>query len=116
MIHLDDQRLYSKRYIAFVKAHREAFEAAYLAPSPQTTRNELERLSREYATLPPRHICTCWCSYLRERTTGNVCVDCRKRRANAVQHDIAVEIGRSSPVNAPMPLVTMLDLEAGYAA
>lgn len=111
----DDQRIYPHHYVRFVRTHWEEFQTAYLAPTPASCRSLLERLRREYVTLPPRHICTCFCSYLRERTTGNVCVECRKRRANAVNHDIAVEIGRSQPVNAPIPLVVCLDVEAGYA-
>ena len=107
---------YSKHFIRFVRAHREEYETAYLAPTPVSSRAQLERLRREFVNLPPRHVCTCWCSYLRERTTGKVCVICAQRRRHE-PHDAALaEIGRTSPVHPPLPLVIMLDLEAGYAA
>jgi len=111
-----DQRIYSRRYIRFVTYHLEEFTTIYLAPTPSTTRALQERLSREFATLPPRHICTCSCSYLRELATGNVCAECQTRRKNAVKQDIAIEIGRGALIHAPCPLVLLLDLHAGYAA
>ena len=111
-----DQRLYSHRYIRFVRYHLVEFTTIYLAPTPSSTRALSERLGREYATLPPRHICTCSCSYLRELATGNVCAECQLRRRNAIKQDVAIEIGRGALIHAPCPLVLMLDLEAGYAA
>lgn len=110
------QHAYSKRYVAFVRQHLEEFRTAYLAPTPSSSKALLERLRREYVSLPARHICTCWCSYLRERQTGNCCSVCAQRRRTAVKDDLANEMGRSSPVHAPAPLTLMLDVEAGYAA
>lgn len=111
-----DNSTYSRRFIAFVRIHLIEYETAYLAPTPSSSRANLERLRREYMTLPPRHICTCYCSFLHEQRTGNVCQECQRRRKLAVKQDIAIEIGRTSPVNAPLPLVLMLDYAAGYAA
>lgn len=107
---------YSPRYLRFVRYHLEEFTTIYLAPTPASTRALQERLSREYATLIAGHICTCWCSLLRERQTGNVCGECQRRRHLVLKQDVALEIGRRSPVHAPAPLTLLLDLNAGYAA
>ena len=107
---------YSRRFLAFVRYHLAEYETIYLAPSPSTTRALQERLHREYQTLPPRHICTCWCSYLKEQRTGNVCPECQRTRHLAVKQDVALEIGRGALVHAPTPLVLLLDLHAGFAA
>lgn len=108
-----DHRTYSKRYVAFVRAHWEAFQAAYLDGNAQASRPEMERLSREYRTLPPRHVCSCWCPS--ERRGGPPCVECKRLRSSSVRQDVAVEIGRTAMVHPPTPLVTCLDLESGYA-
>lgn len=105
-----DLSTYSPRRVRFVLAHREAYEAAYLNPNRAAASNEIERLEREYHTLPPRHVCTCWCSFLRERQTGNVCTECARRRANSVRQDVGVVIGRTTHVHPPMPSAAMLDL------
>ena len=109
-----EHRGYRPGYVRFVRAHQEAFEAAYLDGNGQAARNELERLRREFETLPPLHDCTCWCP--NERRGWPACVECRRIRDRVQYRDIAVEIGRTSPVEAPMPMVTMLDVEGGYAA
>lgn len=106
---------YSARRVKFILAHREAYESAYLNPNRAAASNEMERLEREYATLPPRHTCTCWCSFAREQKTGNVCSECQRRRRNAVLLDVAVEIGRTTRVNPPMPSPMYLDLERALA-
>lgn len=100
---------YSPRFIAFVRhpLHAEAYLAAYYDQSG-SSRNELERLSREYQTLPPRHVCSCRCP--NEERGWIACSECKRLRAAAVNQPSAVEIGRSSPVEAPMPLVLELDL------
>jgi hypothetical protein len=113
---LFEQHAYSHRYIRFVKYHLEEFTTIYLAPTPASSRALQERLSREYATLIAGHICTCWCSLLRERQTGNVCGECQRRRHLAVKQDVAIEIGRGALIHAPCPLVLLLDLHSGYAA
>lgn len=107
---------YSRRYIRFVQAHYEAFEAAYLAPSPQTARNELARLNREYQTLPPRHICTCARMNYRTGITEYHCLECRRASESLSRWDQPAEFGRSGVPGSRTPLVVMLDMEAGYAA
>lgn len=97
--------VYSKRYVRFVQAHHEAYEAAYLDGNPQTARNELERLEREFRTLPPRHECSCY---------GHHCMECAKIQRNRVDAPTRVEIGRTHMVNPPTPMVTMLDIAGGY--
>lgn len=111
----DQQQLtYSPRWIRFVRVawHTEAYWAAYLDQS-QSSRNELERLRREYATLPPRHDCTCRCP--NEARGGPACSECHRLRLQRVQHDIGAEIGRTSPTEAAMPSVLVLDLERALA-
>lgn len=102
-----DHARYSKHYIRFVKAHMEAFEAAYLDGNSQAARSELERLEREYRTLPPRHDCSCY---------GHHCMECGKIARQRVDAPARVEIGRTGMVNPPTPMVLMLDLGSGYAA
>lgn len=102
-----DHRGYSRRYIRFVKAHKEAFEAAYLDGNAQAARNELDRLEREFRTLPPRHDCSCY---------GHHCHECGRLARQRVDRPSAVEIGRSRSVIPPSPSAMMLDIEAGYAA
>lgn len=105
---------YSKRYVRFLLAHREAFETAYLAGNG-SSRNELERLRREYETLPPRHVCTCIQTNQRTGIREYHCLECRRLGEAIPRQDIAVEIGRSGSIEAPMPMVNMLDVNAGYA-
>ena len=41
---------------------QEAYLVAYTNPNTSAASNELERLSREWATLPGGgHVCTCYC-------------------------------------------------------
>ena len=103
-----DHRSYSKRYVRFVKAHQEAFDAAYLDGNGQAARGELERLEREYRTLLPRHDCTCVASH---------CWECGRLARQRVNQDssTAVEIGRTAPSYRPTPMVLLLDVNAGYA-
>jgi hypothetical protein len=101
---------YSARRIRFILAHREAFNAAYLDPNLSAASNELERLSREYIELPPRHDCSCRCpNEQRGRPRCMECVRVDAQRPNGPS--VGVEIGRTSPVTAPMPATMMLDLE-----
>lgn len=107
-MHPEDHVTYSRRYLRFVEAHREAFDAAYLDGNPQAARNELDRLAREYQTMPPRHVCTCWPAH---------CAECNRLAQSNVTAPSAVEIGRSSNRgHPPTPNTTMLDINSGYAA
>lgn len=103
-----DHHAYTRQRLRFIRIHQEAYSAAYLSPDPQAASNELERLSREYRTLPPRHDCSCWPEHCR------ACAALGAQRPRG--SDVAVSIGRGSLVNAPCPMVLMLDVEAGYAA
>lgn len=110
----EDCQGYSRHYRAFVHVpwHLEAFEAAYLNPDVQAARNELERLQREFATLPPRHVCTCRCP--QERPGWPPCGECKRLRESQRKLE-PVEIGRHGPpAHAPVPLVLMLDVGAGF--
>ena len=113
---VEDDRGYSHRYLSFVKAHWEAFEAAYYAPSPHTARNELSRLQREYQTLPPRHICTCARMNPRTGITEHHCLECRRVSQQLNEEQLPPEIGRSGVPGPRVPLLVVLDLRAGYAA
>lgn len=106
---------WSKRYTRFVRAHYEAFEAAYLDQS-SASRNELARLRREYETLPPRHICSCARMDRRTGITAYHCVECRRIGEAIPRQDVGAEIGRSGVHGSRVPLLVVLDLEAGYAA
>ena len=101
---------YTARRVRFILAHREAFNAAYLDPNRSAASNELERLSREYITLPPRHDCSCRCP--NEQRGWPRCMECARLDAQRPKWPgVGVAIGRTSPVNAPMPSTLMLDLE-----
>jgi hypothetical protein len=65
---------YSARRIRFILAHRDAFNAAYLDPNLSAASNELERLSREYITLPHRPDCSCRCP--NEQRGRPRCMEC----------------------------------------
>jgi hypothetical protein len=103
-----DHSAYSRRQLRFLRAHREAYETAYLSPDPKSSSNELERLERERKNLPRGHYCTC------DPLHCAMCQRLACQRPNGP--DVGVEIGRTSLVNAPTPMVIMLDVEAGYAA
>ena len=119
-----DELTYSPRWIRFVRLpqHAEAFRAAYVDQS-LSSRNELERLRREYATLPPHH--AGWCAgecpsercrvtereCARQRHYHSPCLECRRLRANVQYRDIAVELHGTSVATDRVPDVTMLDLE-----
>lgn len=129
---MNDLSGYSARWVRFVRlpAHAEAYRSAYLDQSA-SSRNEIERLRREWQTLPPRH--SGWCpgecpaercgltehECGRRRHFHSPCAECRKLRANVQYRDIGVEIGRAAggrPDDAtPMPSVAMLDLERALA-
>jgi hypothetical protein len=101
---------YSARRIRFILAHREAFNAAYLDPNVSAASHELERLSREYVTLPPRHDCSCRCP--NEQRGRPQCMECVRLDAQRPNRpDVGVETGRTLPLIAPMPATLMLDLE-----
>jgi hypothetical protein len=99
---------YSARRIRFILAHREAFNAAYLDPNLSAASNEVERLSREYIELPPRHDCSCRCpNEQRGRPRCMECVRLDAQRPNGA--------GVRSSVTALMPATLMLDLERALA-
>jgi hypothetical protein len=105
-----DLSTYSARRVRFVLAHREAFNAAYLNPDKRAASNELERLNREYATLPPRHDCSCMCPNVRHgRMRCHECQRLDEQRPKGP--DVAVEIGRGAMVHPPTPSPEILDLE-----
>lgn len=115
---------YSAKFIRFVRMpmHAEAYRAAYLDQS-LSSRNELERLRREYATLPPHHAGWCVgecpserCTYTqnecaRRRHFHSPCLECRRLRANVQYRDIGAEIYGTSVASSRVPDVTILDLE-----
>jgi len=91
----------------------------YKNPSSAAARNELARLAREYRTLPPRHSCSCRGSHCRECLRLNQLRGCL-RHVNGYMpgcwacnehQEPHPDIGRTQPVNAPMPSALMLDLE-----
>lgn len=106
-----DNALYSARFIRFVRVpwHTTEYRTAYLAPDARSSRVLLERLHREFVTLPPRHDCSCRCP--NELRGFPACTECKRLRLGAVQNDAAAEQGRTSPVSAPMPSVLVLDLQ-----
>lgn len=103
-----DHSVYPRKYIRFMKAHAEAFTAAYLDGNSQASSNELERLSREYQTLPDRfHVCTC---------NPQHCKEClRMARTRPTGPDVGISVGKTQPVTPAMPSPAMLDVRAGYA-
>jgi hypothetical protein len=110
-----DLAAYSVRRIRFVLAHREGFNAAYLNPDKRSSSSELERLNREYQTLPPRHSCTCRCPREDLARGYPPCAECRRLRAQVPLQDIGVSIGRTAMVHPPTPSPLMLDLERAIA-
>jgi hypothetical protein len=97
-----DHSGYSPRLVRFILAHLDVYHAAYISWGSESVRNQIERLEAEYRTLPPRHDCTCWPRH---------CGECRKIDAQRPQGpDVAISVGRTDPVTAPMPSETMLDL------
>lgn len=109
-----DHSGYGKRFVKFVQRHAEEYRTAYLAPNPRSSTALLERLRREYQTLPVRHSCSCRCPA--EDRGFPPCHECLRLRAGAVKLDIGVEIGRTSLVHAPTPSTLILDLERAMAA
>lgn len=105
---------YSARFIRFVRVpwHAEAYRAAYLDQSG-SSRNELQRLAREYITLPPRHDCSCKCP--NELRGYPACVECARLRAERVKQDIPAEFGRSSVPSSVVPMTLLLDLARALA-
>jgi hypothetical protein len=103
---------YSARRIAFRAAHGDAYAAAYLDAGGAAS-HELERLEREYRTLPPgRHLCTCRpqdCPYWTAH--GGACLECRRLHdeRKGIKQDVGISIGRTELVNAPTPDVDRLD-------
>lgn len=96
-------RTYSVRYIRFLLAHIEVYESACAAYNGAAS-NQLERLEREYKTLPPRHVCSCEPGHCRE------CRRIDKERAPWGQ-DVAPVVGRSwtpGPVTPPTILLDVL--------
>lgn len=102
---------HSARRIAFRAVHHDAYDAAYLDAGGGAS-HELERLEREYRTLPPRHLCTCspqTCAFW--TPGGGACVECRRLhdQRKDIKQDVGIEIGRTELVNAPTPDVECAD-------
>jgi hypothetical protein len=124
-----DQAIYSRRYLAFVRRHEEEFRTAYEAPSPSTSRSQMARLQREYQTLPPRHLCSCprvnhWpvCNRSGRCQCPNTptyhCAECERASQAILRQDYGAEVSSRRPRSSgsvPGPIV-ILDMEAGYAA
>lgn len=106
---------YSVRWVRFmlVPLHAEAYQAAYLDQSSSST-HELERLRREYQTLPPRHDCSCRCP--QEARGYPPCPECKRLRQASVKQDIALEMGRSGVPDSTVPMVLLLDLQRAISA
>lgn len=112
----EDQAHYSRAQVAFVAAHLLEYESAWLNPGA-ATRAILARLEYERFHLKhSRPACMCWCEGPRHRaceewrlTTGGY-----GRESNLLD-DVGRELGRTSPVHAPMPDSTLLDLARASA-
>lgn len=99
-----DRSAYSASFIRFVQVpiHREAYEAAYLAYSPGDAAGELARLHHEFLWKPARyHDCACY---------GAHCLECGRYQLSIQSMGSEIVLGRSSPVEAPMPMTLLLDL------
>ena len=90
----------------------EAFRTAYFNPDPGAAEHELERLRREFTTLPPRHDCTCARMNQQRGIIEYHCLECKRLGEAIPRQDVARSQGRSSLVHAPLPDVDMLDLAA----
>jgi hypothetical protein len=104
---------YSVRQIRFVLVpdHTLAYQAAYLDQSSASS-HELERLHREFQTLPPRHDCSCRCP--QERRGYPPCRECLRLRQSA--QPIPLEHGRSGIYDSAVPSPLMLDLHRAISA
>lgn len=91
---------YSARRIRFLEAHREEYEAAYYGGSGAT----LAKLEREYACLPSRHLCSCWCT----------CRECSRLRDSEPAEKPAYS-GRRVLAYSPVPYCALLDIARAKA-
>lgn len=123
-----DQWLYPVRFVRFLLAHEEAYQAAHLGGNPGAARNEMKRLARELATLPSQHACSCnpyhcpqcaalaqtceQCKQLPLRQRPSQCEWCDRLKGQ----DQGAEIGRGSLAHAPTPDVVLLDLARARGA
>ncbi len=107
-------RRYSRKVLRFVEAHLEAYEAAYTNGDGRAASGEMKRLDAELRLLPSRHDCTCPVLNRRTGTWSHHCVECRRIDQSIQQQEYPADMGRSSPVNAPMPSTLMLDYFSGY--
>jgi hypothetical protein len=119
-----DHSYYGRDFVKFVQAHLAEFVTAHRNPDKRTSRAILERLSREFETLPPRHSCSCpgridksmpGCPSEDVSRGFPQCPECRKLHADDrwILVDVGAEVGRTYPVEPPMPDVLMLDAAAG---
>lgn len=132
---------YSLKDRRFVEKHFEEFQAIYTNPDPAYASHIRDVLDQERHNLSRGHICNepggCPfenkarsippCTVCKNRWQAlqtKVCADCSKlprqfRRkdcpgcAALASQDFGVEIGHTSPVNAPAPLTTLVDYFAG---
>lgn len=108
---------YRARYVRFRLAHREEFDAIGMNPGKHSA-GLVERLAHEFKHLPSGHSCSCFpCIPATRYHAASSCVLCvQYRQGLALGQDVAVEIGRTQPVNAPMPNVEMLDFARAQKA
>jgi hypothetical protein len=138
-----DHHAWSRKQRRFIAAHIEEFTAAYENPDQRAASHIMARLTTELQNLPRGHICSepGGCPYQSQSRGIPACPPCRARwQAQATAmcaacsnlprqfrprdcgecallvggQDFGVEIGRTTPVNAPMPMTLLLDFFAGY--
>lgn len=136
-----DHRRYTAKQRRFVAAHIEEYVAAYENPDATAASHVLARLDEERRNLSRGHVCSepggCpsenkargipACPVCRARwqaQINQVCADCsRLPRQFRPKHcpqctalggqEFGVEIGRTTPVNAPAPMTLLLDYFGG---
>lgn len=109
-----DHQRYGRRWLRFARRHREGLGWGAMAGQGRAGANELRRLEREFATLPPRHDCSCRCP--REEAGFGPCPECVRIRAHMRAWQIPEETGGGHHrAHAPMPTPVLLDLATGWA-
>lgn len=134
-------RRYSSRQRKFIRAHYEEYLAAYENPGSAYASNVRARLDEELNNLSRGHVCSepGGCPFENKDRGIPACPVCRARwQALANQMcercqklprqfrpkgcsdcaalggmELGAELGRTSPVNAPMPMPLLLDYFAG---